>query len=174
MRGILDGRENIFAFKRRIIGEDLLERRAAGDQFQYIGHPNPLTTNTRTPTALPRLDSNPPQPLWIHMFTLLPAVASREWRMIEDMAQVHMTEAEVTKDFAAVLEKVRQGTEVVIEEGYRSVAVISPVKGPGRPIDECIALAKEHGSGTTLDEDFADDLENIIAERKPLDTSAWD
>jgi antitoxin (DNA-binding transcriptional repressor) of toxin-antitoxin stability system len=88
------------------------------------------------------------------------------------MAQLHMTEAEVTKDIAAVLEKVRQSTEIVIEEGYRTVAVISPVKGPGRPIDECIALAKERGPGVTLDEDFATDLEEIIAERKPLDTSA--
>ena len=85
-----------------------------------------------------------------------------------------MTEAEVTKDIAAVLEKVRQGTEIVIEEGYRAVAVISPVKGPGRPIEECIALAKEHNSGATLDEDFASDLEEIISDRKPLDTSAWD
>ena len=84
-----------------------------------------------------------------------------------------MTEAEVTKDFAAVLEKVRQGTEIVIEEGYQTVAVISPVKGPGRPIDECIALAKERASGATLDEDLAKDLEEIIAERKPLDTAAW-
>jgi antitoxin (DNA-binding transcriptional repressor) of toxin-antitoxin stability system len=90
------------------------------------------------------------------------------------MAQLHMTEAEVISDVAAVLEKVRQGTEVVIEEGYRTVAVISPVRGPGRPIDECIALAKERGSGATLDEDFAKDLEAIIADRKPLDTSAWD
>jgi antitoxin (DNA-binding transcriptional repressor) of toxin-antitoxin stability system len=76
-----------------------------------------------------------------------------------------MTEAEVTKDIAAVLEKVRQGTEVVIEEGYRTVAIISPVKAPGRPIDECIALAKEHGSGATLDDDFAHDLEQIISQR---------
>jgi hypothetical protein len=48
------------------------------------------------------------------------------------------------------------------------------VKGPGRPIDECIALAKKHGSGATLDEGFAKDLEEVIAQRKPLDTSAWD
>jgi antitoxin (DNA-binding transcriptional repressor) of toxin-antitoxin stability system len=90
------------------------------------------------------------------------------------MAIVHMTEAEVTKDTAAVLEKVRQGTEVVIDEGYRTVAIISSVKATGRLIDECIALAKEHGSGATLDDDFAHDLEQIIAGRKPLDTSAWD
>ncbi len=62
----------------------------------------------------------------------------------------------------------------MIEEGYRTVAIISPVKGPGRPIDQCIALAEARSSGATLDENFAEDLEEIIAERKPLDTSAWD
>ena len=68
----------------------------------------------------------------------------------------------------------RQGAEIIVEEGYRTVAVIKPVQGPGRPLDECIALAKAHGSGATLDEDFAQDLEEIIAQRRPLDTSAWD
>ena len=90
------------------------------------------------------------------------------------MAQVHMTEAEVVRDIQAVLERVRQGTEIIIEEGYRTVAIISPVKGPGRPIDECIALAREYGSGAIPDEDFAKDLEEIIAGRKPLDASVWD
>jgi len=77
-----------------------------------------------------------------------------------------MTEAEVTNNFAAVLEKLRQGAEVVVEQDHRPVAVISPLKGPGRPIDECIALAKAHGSGATLDEDFAQDLEDIIADEQ--------
>lgn len=94
--------------------------------------------------------------------------------MIEEMPQVHMTEAELVRDIQAVLEKVRQGTEVVVERGYRTVAVITPVKGPGRPIDECVALAQAHGSGAALDEDFARDLERIIANRQPLDTSAWE
>ncbi len=94
--------------------------------------------------------------------------------IIENMAQVYMTEAQVTQDFAAVLEKLRQGTEVVVEQDRRPVAVISPVKGPGRPIDECIALAKAHGSGGVLDADFARDLNEIIAERKPLEASVWD
>jgi antitoxin (DNA-binding transcriptional repressor) of toxin-antitoxin stability system len=94
--------------------------------------------------------------------------------MIKAMAQVHMSEAEVAKNFAAALEKVRQGAEVVVEQDHRPVAVITPVKGPGRPIDECIAIAKARGSGATLDEGFAKDLEEIIAQRRPLDTSAWD
>ncbi len=90
------------------------------------------------------------------------------------MAQVHMAEAEVARDFAAVLEKVRQGLEVDVEQDGRTVAVIKPVKGPGRPIDECIALAKAQGSGATLDEDLAKDLEEIIASRRPLDPSVRD
>jgi antitoxin (DNA-binding transcriptional repressor) of toxin-antitoxin stability system len=94
--------------------------------------------------------------------------------MIEDMAVLHMTEAELARDLHAALEKVRQGAEIIVEEGYRTVAVIKPVQGPGRPLDECIALAKAHGSRATLDEDFAQDLEEIIAQRRPLDTSAWD
>ncbi len=77
-----------------------------------------------------------------------------------------MTAAEVTKNFAAILEKLRQGAEVVVEQDLRPVAVISPVKGPRRPIDECIALAKAHGSGGILDEGFAQDLNEIIAERR--------
>ena len=60
-----------------------------------------------------------------------------------------MSEAEVSKNFAAALEKVRQGSEVVVEQDHRPVAVITPVKGPGRPLDECIAIAKARGSGAT-------------------------
>lgn len=42
--------------------------------------------------------------------------------MIERMAELHMSEAEVANDFAAVLEKVvRQGVDVVVEHtGSRS------------------------------------------------------
>jgi antitoxin (DNA-binding transcriptional repressor) of toxin-antitoxin stability system len=93
--------------------------------------------------------------------------------MIEEMEQVRMTDAEVATDFAAVLDKLRHGTEVVVEQNQRPVAVISPVNGPGRPIDECIELAKAHGSGARLDEEYAADLQEVIAGRRPLDTSVW-
>ncbi len=44
--------------------------------------------------------------------------------MIQLKAHVHMSEAEVAKDFAAVLEKVRQGAEIIVEQDHRPVAVI--------------------------------------------------
>ena len=94
--------------------------------------------------------------------------------MIGSMMQVHMTEAEAAHDFHAVLARVREGAEVVIEEGYRRIATIRPVEGPGREIDDCIALLGARNSSATLDEDFAQDLAAIIAERKPLDSGAWE
>jgi hypothetical protein len=54
------------------------------------------------------------------------------------------------------------------EVGKSEVGSRNAERGPGRPIDECITLAREHGSGATLDEDFAKDLEEIIASRKPI------
>ena len=91
--------------------------------------------------------------------------------MIGDMERVRMTDAEVASDFAAVLERLKHGEEVVVEQDHRPVAVIRPVQGP---IDDCIALALAHGSGAKPDEQFAKDLEEIIASRRPLDTSVWD
>jgi PHD/YefM family antitoxin component YafN of YafNO toxin-antitoxin module len=41
------------------------------------------------------------------------------------MATVHMSEAEVARDLHAVLAKVRQGFEIVIEQNHEPVAVSS-------------------------------------------------
>jgi len=95
--------------------------------------------------------------------------------MIDGMVQLHMTEAEVAKDFAAVLEKIQQGAEVIVERNAQPVAVIRLPRFRGRSIDECIALAKACGSHATLDEDFAKDLEDIIeSHREPLALPSWD
>jgi antitoxin (DNA-binding transcriptional repressor) of toxin-antitoxin stability system len=95
--------------------------------------------------------------------------------MIEGMAQLHMTEAEVAKDFAAVLEKIQQGVEVIVERDAQPVAVIKLPQFRGRPIDEYIALAKARGSHATLDDDFTKDLEDIInSHREPLTPPSWD
>ena len=95
--------------------------------------------------------------------------------MIEGMAQLHMTEAEVAKDFAAVVEKIQQGAEVIVERDAQPVAIIKLPQFRGRPIDECIATATARGSHATLDEDFAKDLEDIVnSRREPLTPPSWD
>lgn len=90
------------------------------------------------------------------------------------MARVHVTEAEVVQNIQTLLDQVRGGTEVLIEQGDRVVAVLAPVLGPGRPLDECIAIARARRSDASLDEDFARDLQGVIASRQPLDAPTWD
>lgn len=95
--------------------------------------------------------------------------------MIESMAVLHMTEAEVVKDIAAVLAQVRQGVEVVVEQDHRAVAVIKPSKPVGRMISEVLADLRRRGSDATMDEDFARDIEEgIAAHRVPWNPPSWD
>jgi antitoxin (DNA-binding transcriptional repressor) of toxin-antitoxin stability system len=95
--------------------------------------------------------------------------------MIEVMAQVHMTEAEAARDFHAVMARVREGAEVVIDEGHRPVAVIRTPADGGRLLSECIALAEARGSRATLDDGFMKDVEEGIAGRsQPWNPASWE
>jgi hypothetical protein len=95
--------------------------------------------------------------------------------MIESMAVLHMTEAEVVKDIAAVLAQVRQGVEVVVEQDHRAVAVIKQPVPAGRMISEVIADLKARGSSAAMDEDFARDIEEgIRAHRTPWNPPSWE
>ena len=96
------------------------------------------------------------------------------------MATVHMSEAEVARDLHAVLAKVRQGVEIVIEQDDGPVAVLKqsiPAR-PGRKLSECIALAKAYesslGEAPVPDEDFARDVQaGIDARRDSFEPPAW-
>ncbi len=74
-----------------------------------------------------------------------------------------MTEAEVARDLHAVLEEVQRGVEVVIEEGYRPIAVLRSPQPVGRSIDEIVHDAETGNLEVTLDDEFGNDLEQIIA-----------
>src|ERR1041385_8429703 len=98
--------------------------------------------------------------------------------MIGDMSTVRITETELARDVHAVLEKVRQGVEVIVEQNHRPVAIIKTPAAPGRKISECIALAKAYedklGYRLVPDPDFAKDVQAAIdAHREPLDPPSW-
>jgi antitoxin (DNA-binding transcriptional repressor) of toxin-antitoxin stability system len=94
---------------------------------------------------------------------------------MEAMATIHMSEAELAGDLHAVLAKVQQGVEVVIEQDYRPIAVIRGQHRSGRPITEILREAKQRNSTVTLDEDFGKDLEEIVAShQKPWNPPSWD
>jgi hypothetical protein len=91
------------------------------------------------------------------------------------MATLHITEAELACDPQAVLAKVEEGIEVIVERNHRPVATIrSPIRS-GRPISACIAAAKASGSKLILDSDFGKDVQAGINERsQPWNPPSWD
>jgi antitoxin (DNA-binding transcriptional repressor) of toxin-antitoxin stability system len=94
------------------------------------------------------------------------------------MAVIHISEADAARDFASLMASVRAGDEVIIESGSSPVAVLRTATPPTRSISDSIDLlkarSKERGYTAVMDPDFAADMEEIIANRKPRDTSAWD
>lgn len=91
---------------------------------------------------------------------------------------IHVSEAEAAGDFAALMTRVRAGAEVIIESDMRPVAVLHAAEPARRTISECIALAEAHeketGKAPVLDADFATDVEEILAHRKPWNPQAWE
>lgn len=86
-----------------------------------------------------------------------------------------MSDHEVSANFGSVLENLRRGVEVVVEQDHHPVAVIKPSKPAGRMISECIAVAKARGSTVTLDDGFAKDIEEGIASHsEPWNPPAWE
>lgn len=95
------------------------------------------------------------------------------------MATVHISEAAAARDFTGLMARVRAGEEIIIDSGSTPVAII---RLAGRPMDGSVtatiarlkAREDELGHPITMGADYADDLEEIVNNRKPRDTSAWD
>ncbi len=94
------------------------------------------------------------------------------------MATIHMSEIEAASDFPAVMARVREGAEVVIESGHQPVAILRPAEIPFRTISESIAIidaiSRERGYEAVMDPDFAAAVEERIRSRKPRDRSAYE
>jgi hypothetical protein len=94
------------------------------------------------------------------------------------MATIHITEAEAVRDLPALPAKVRAGAEEVIENDALPAAILRSGNQARRTISECIALARKHeqdsGEAPTLDPDFADDVADIIHNRKPWTPQTWE
>jgi antitoxin (DNA-binding transcriptional repressor) of toxin-antitoxin stability system len=88
--------------------------------------------------------------------------------IIIDMGMVRISEADLARDLHAVLAKVQQGIEVIVEQDHRPAAVIKPSQPAGRMISEVVSDLKSRGSTAVIDDDFALDVEEgIQAHRQP-------
>ena len=89
------------------------------------------------------------------------------------MATFHISRAEAAKNFDGVLERVRNGHEVVIEENATTVAVMHAPFKP-RLLSETIRILQERESNVTLDGEFEKDvMEFIDCHREPM-RNLWD
>jgi prevent-host-death family protein len=88
---------------------------------------------------------------------------------------IHVSDTEAAAGFTSLLDRVRDGAEVVIVHDARPVATLRPAEPYVRLLSESLRLAEEHGSTATLDGNFGRDLEEIIySHREPLNPPEWD
>lgn len=94
------------------------------------------------------------------------------------MTTIRISEADAARDFAGLMAKVRAGAEIVIEDGTHPPAILRSEFPVARTISESIEIARTHeretGEAPVLDPDFADDVADIIRNRKPWTPPAWD
>ncbi len=91
------------------------------------------------------------------------------------MAALHISDADLARDLHAILEQVRQGGEVVVEQDHQPVAVLKPAAARARIMSEIIRAMEASGACVIVDEDFARDVEEGIAARnEPWNPPTWD
>jgi antitoxin (DNA-binding transcriptional repressor) of toxin-antitoxin stability system len=95
--------------------------------------------------------------------------------IISTMAVIHISAADASRDFPALLARARAGAEIVIEDNDSPAVILRlSAERSVRLLSESLRLAKEHGSNSTLDGGFARDLEDAInGHPEPLG-NPWD
>jgi hypothetical protein len=95
--------------------------------------------------------------------------------MIGSMAGLHISEAELARDLHAILEQVRLGREIVVEQDHQPVAIMKPAVDQPRTMSEIIAAMEAGGACGIVDEDFARDVEEGIAKcNEPWNPPDWE
>lgn len=96
------------------------------------------------------------------------------------MGTTHIPVAEAARDLPRLLDRVRAGEDIIIDDGSPTPVRLAPAPpvSIGRTVSEVIATLetreRELGYPLRMGADFADDLQEIINNRKPRDTSEWD
>jgi hypothetical protein len=94
------------------------------------------------------------------------------------VATIHISEADAARNFAGLMAKVRSGAEIVIENGSHPPAILRSEFPAARTISESIEIARklrlETGEAPVLDADFAEDVAEIVRNRRPWTPPARD
>ncbi len=84
------------------------------------------------------------------------------------MAILHVSEAEAARDLTALLNQLSCGTEIRIDRGDQTIAILQPPSAiPVRKtLSEAIRHAEERNSPVTLDDQWGADLEAVIKQHE--------
>jgi antitoxin (DNA-binding transcriptional repressor) of toxin-antitoxin stability system len=94
--------------------------------------------------------------------------------MIPSMEPLRISEQELASNLRALLQRVENGAEIIIERADQPVAILRAPALARRRISECIALMPA-GSTAVLDSAFAADVDAAIAaHRDSLEPPDWD
>jgi len=94
--------------------------------------------------------------------------------MIRGMSAIHINEADLARNIAALLDRVQTGVDVVIERDERPVAILRAAEPRRRKLSE-IAASLSKDSTATLDAGFAADVQAFVdSHREPLNPPEWD
>jgi hypothetical protein len=94
--------------------------------------------------------------------------------MSAGMEPLHISEVDLAKDVRAILQRVQNGAEVIVERDALPVAVLRSVEPARRRISECISRLPAEPTAT-IDPDFAKDVEAAVAaHQEPLEPPSWD
>lgn len=90
------------------------------------------------------------------------------------MAIVHIPEEEARKDFGAVLSRLDEGDEIVIDRATGNVTLINSSPGRALTFAEAIDRLPKHSEGI-IDEDFERDARSFRDRHVDgFDSSKWD
>jgi len=82
--------------------------------------------------------------------------------------------AEAEADFKGLMERVRQGDEIMIADNMTTIARVAPAGEPYvRLLSESLRLAEEHDSDAILDGGFEKDLFEVIEGHKEFLNDPW-
>ena len=95
------------------------------------------------------------------------------------MATAHISITELPAKVRALLNDLRTGEEIIIDSRDTPIAVLRAAdREKAKTVSELVLRLEERerelGHPIIMDEDYARDMREIIANRKPRDTSAWD
>jgi antitoxin (DNA-binding transcriptional repressor) of toxin-antitoxin stability system len=94
--------------------------------------------------------------------------------MINSMAVIRISEADLARNVHAVLDRVQTGVEVIVERNTRPVAVLRSPEPIRRKLSE-ISAALPENSAETIDLDFARDVKEFVdSHREAVNPPEWD